>query len=105
MNAVVPDVATRQRLSAVVPHIYGELTALDEHQLEVARQQLLGAPCVWVGDAFTVADRVALRSAYQNNPSSRVRSMLRLTNTSNLDWRCNTVLLRFDAEIRRDLEV
>ncbi len=63
MNAVVPDLATRQRLSAVVPHIYGELTALDEHQMEVARQQLLGAPCVWVGDAFTVADRVALRSA------------------------------------------
>lgn len=65
MHAVVPDLATRQRLSAVVPQIYSELTALDEHQMEVARQQLLGAPCIWVGDAFTVADRVALRSVHE----------------------------------------
>eukprot|EP00884_Botryococcus_braunii_P020227 jgi/Botrbrau1/6889/Bobra.67_3s0008.1 len=60
LHTTVPDLATQQRLSGVVPLLYKELTALDPHDLEVAQHQLMGAPCIWVGDAFTPADRVAL---------------------------------------------
>jgi hypothetical protein len=61
MHTTVPDLAIQQRLSAIVPLLYGELTALGAHDMEVAHQLLLGSPCIWVGNAFVSSDRVALR--------------------------------------------
>lgn len=61
MHTRVPELATQQRLATVVPQLYRGLAVLDEHDLEVARQLLQGASCIWVGDAFVPAERVALR--------------------------------------------
>ncbi len=48
-------------LAGAVPRIYAALCDLDAHEAEVAHTVLSGAACVWVGNGFAAADRVAFR--------------------------------------------
>lgn len=51
----------QQRLARAVPQIYTCLFSLSRHDMEVVSAILSDAPCVWVGNGFVSAARVAFR--------------------------------------------
>jgi hypothetical protein len=57
----VTDTAMQQRLARAVPQIYTCLSSLSRHDMEVVSAILSDAPCVWTGNGFVPATRVAFR--------------------------------------------
>ena len=55
------DIALQQRLARAVPQIYTCLSSLSRHDMEVVSAILSDAPCVWTGNGFVPAARVAFR--------------------------------------------
>lgn len=57
----VMDVVLQQRLARTVPQIYTCLSSLSRHDMEVVSAILSDAPCIWTGNGFVPAARVAFR--------------------------------------------
>ncbi len=57
----VTDVVLQQRLARAVPQIYTCLSSLSRHEMEVVSAILSDAPCIWTGNGFVPAARVAFR--------------------------------------------
>lgn len=61
MHARVSDAGLSQELAGVVPLLYRSLGALAPAEAAVARGLLAGSRCVWVGNGFAPAGRVAFK--------------------------------------------
>ena len=55
------DVVLQQWLARAVPQIYTCLSLLSHHDMEVVSAILSDAPCIWTGNGFVPAARVAFR--------------------------------------------
>lgn len=55
------DPSLSQVLAGVVPLLYRSLAALGLHEAPVARGLLYGSRCVWVGNGFALAGKVAFK--------------------------------------------
>ncbi|BDA44284.1 probable Sacsin [Coccomyxa sp. Obi] len=64
----VTDVVLQQRLARAVPQIYTCLSSLSRHDMEVVSAILSDAPCIWTGNGFVPAARVAFRGPLNLSP-------------------------------------
>lgn len=60
------SVHVQQRLARAVPQIYAALTSLNGTDMEVITAILSGSPCIWVGNGFVSAARVAFRFVHSS---------------------------------------
>eukprot|EP00198_Chlamydomonas_reinhardtii_P000860 XP_001690195.1 predicted protein [Chlamydomonas reinhardtii] len=68
MHARVSDAGLSQELAGVVPLLYRSLGALAPAEAAVARGLLAGSRCVWVGNGFAPAGRVAFKGSLDLSP-------------------------------------
>ncbi|GFR39741.1 hypothetical protein Agub_g223, partial [Astrephomene gubernaculifera] len=68
LHARVTDPSLSQVLAAVVPQLYRALSGLGLHEGPVARGLLQGSRCVWVGNGFAHAGRVAFKGSLDLSP-------------------------------------
>ena len=59
--ATAMDAATAQQLAGVVPQIYSALSGSSAEEVAAAKGVLEGGNCVWVGNGFVAADKVAFK--------------------------------------------
>ncbi len=55
------DPSLGQALAAAVPQLYRSVAALSSDEYQVARGMLYGGRCVWVGNGFAHASKVAFK--------------------------------------------
>ncbi|GLC59948.1 hypothetical protein PLESTB_001557000 [Pleodorina starrii] len=68
LHARVTDAGLSQVLAGVVPLLYRSLAALGLHEGPVARGLLAGSRCVWVGNGFAPAGKVAFKGSLDLSP-------------------------------------
>ncbi|GLI60510.1 hypothetical protein VaNZ11_002673 [Volvox africanus] len=68
MHVKVTDPALSQVLAWVVPVLYRSLAALGPNEAPVARGMLHGTRCVWVGNGFAPAGKVAFKGSLDLSP-------------------------------------
>ncbi|EFJ44918.1 hypothetical protein VOLCADRAFT_118510 [Volvox carteri f. nagariensis] len=68
MHTQVTDPALSQVLAGVVPLLYRSLAELGLHEAPVARGLLYGSRCVWVGNGFAPAGKVAFKGSLDLSP-------------------------------------
>ncbi|KXZ55127.1 hypothetical protein GPECTOR_3g279 [Gonium pectorale] len=68
LHSSVSDPSLSQVLAGVVPLLYRSLAGLGLHESAVARGLLHGSRCVWVGNGFAPAGRVAFKGSLDLSP-------------------------------------